>query len=600
MVESGWALNHGVLFTGAGFLMIVCPPVAVLPKKVWLPALLLVLMSALAFLPDVISSPLSWRSDVEEAGLETGDQVAIQGRLALETTVVLLATFFVSFWLLGLRVSSGGLAVLVTIFSLGVAAYAVVSFVFRDELMGSRAQEHFGFFPNRNHTATLLAMGSMTGLGSLVQGVRKKRGWMIALSIVALAICLWAVFSWSVSRAGVVLVSVGVVVWLLALGPGYLRGNTRKALMILGVAVVGGFLIVDSPVKDRLVQVAGLGGDEGSDGKNQSALDFRIPTWLDTLNMISDRPWTGFGAGHFSYVFPQYRDKTAVADSTRTVHPESDWLWFVAEAGVPAGVTLAGLVGVILIPAWRGLSKGKSRAIRAGCMVAAVVLGIHSLFDVPAHRVPLLWAAVFLLGLSLRPTENGTRVFGRLFSRAGGLVVLAVGLWLLIGQKIGLPEPVTPRGDLAVAEIEKLNQIDQLARSEGRLPPADPADDPLLMALDVLEETKRVLPLDYRLHHLEGVIASRFAGRDAQVDRAFEIERLLEPLQCTLPLRQAAVWAPIDPEKALGLVEKTRKRAARLDGMSLAPPHDADSWILHADRRIFELARKFPALKTKE
>jgi len=316
--------------------------------------------------------------------------------------------------------------------------------------------------------------------------------------------------------------------------------------------------------------------------------------------MIRDRPWTGFGAGQFSFVFPQYRDRTAVANETRHVHPESDWLWLVAEAGIPAGVLMAGLILVAMVDAWRGLSNGRSRAIRAGCMVAALVLGFHSLFDVPGHRVPLVWTAALLLGLSRRPAATESRARSRLLFRAGGVAVLAVGLWLLVGQRIGLPEPVTLRGDRAVAAVEELYRSDRVARSESRMPPADPAEDPLIMALAVLEEALRVLPLDHRLHHLEGILAMEFAGRADQVDRAFEIERLLEPMQPAMPLSQATAWAPIDPSRGLGLVKDVRTRAARLDEKAVAPPHGADSWASDADRRILELVRKFPALRTEE
>lgn len=603
---SDWSFNHGVMFAGAGLLMTIFSPVEALPRSWWLLSLGFVLSLGMAFLPDGLFSILSWRSDLEKAGLGTSNGVAVQGWLALETAVVFAAAMLVGLWLLGQRVSAEGLRVVGLTFTLGVAAYAVLSFIFREQLAGTRSPEHFGFFPNRNHTATLLAMGSITGLGSLVQGIRERRGWTIVISLVANAICLWAVIDWSVSRAGVVLVGGGVVTWLVALGPSYLAGNARKALLIFGVAAVGGFLLVDSQVKERLVHaVERVGGGDGGEGEaphpeHGKGLDFRVPSWQDTLGMIRDRPWTGFGAGHFSFVFPQYRDRTAVANETRHVHPESDWLWLVAEAGIPSGVLVAGLVLAPVVSAWRGLPSGRSRSIRAGCMVAALVLVFHSLFDVPGHRVPLAWTAALLLGLSQRPAATECRGLSRFFFRAGGVAVLAFGLWLLVAQKLGLPEPATLRGDRAVVAAEELYRSDLVARSESRLPPAYPGEDPLIRALAAVEEALRVVPLDHRLHHLDGILAMEFAGRTEQVDRAFEIEGLLEPVQATLPLRQATAWAPIDPSRGLELVNDVRVRAARLDAKAVAPPRGADSWASYADSRIIELIKKFPALRTEE
>jgi O-antigen ligase len=603
-----WSFNHGVVFAGAGLLMVLFSPVGALPKSWSLLAVGFVLSLGLAFLPDGIFPSLSWRSGLEEAGLGTGSGVAIQRQVALEAGGVFVLTLLVGLWLLGQRISAEGLRLVAFMFSLGVAAYALVSFSHREPSVDPGLPAHFGFFPNRNHTATLLAMGVITALGSLMQAIRDRHAWTIGISLVALAICAWAVIDWSVSRAGVLLVGVGAVIWLAALGPGYLHGHARKALLLLGVAAVGGFLAVDSPVKERIVRtVEKAGGVEGGvdgapvadDGKG---LDFRVPTWQDTLGMIRDRPWTGFGAGQFGFVFPQYRDRTAVAGETRTVHPESDWLWLVAEAGIPAGLLAAALVLAAVTSAWRGLSGGRSRAIRAGCLAAALVLGIHGLFDVPGHRVPLFWSAALLLALSRRPAAAEIRATGRWLSRAGGLVVLAAGVWLLAGPRMGLREPVTPQGDQAVAVVEELYKKDQIGRSDLKkppVPPGEPVEDPLVAALGVLEGARGIFPLDHRLHRLEGLVAMEFAGRKNQAQQAFGIERLLEPVQPTLSLGQAAAWAPVDPAKALEAAADARVRASRLDGRKIAPPHGSDRWSSMADHRISELVRKYPALKAE-
>ncbi len=596
-----WSFSHGALFTGAGLLMVVFPPVESLPRGWWLLALGFVLSMGGAFLPDAWFSPLAWRDELEAAGLETGDQVVIQRRLAWETGLVFSGTLLVGLWMLGHRVSAGGLRWVALAFAASVAGYAALCLIFQEELGTSRSQGHFGFFPNRNHTATFLAMGGLTGLGSLMQGIRERRGWMIALSLGATLVCVWAVVGWSISRAGVVLVGMGTVTWLAVLGPGYFGKHTRRALLVLGLAAGGGFLVGDFQVKQRLTETvarmesAGTGEGTAS-SMDLEEVDFRLPTWLDTLDMIAARPWTGFGPGQFSFVFPQYRDRSAVAGRTRHLHPESDWLWLAAEAGVPAGGLLAVLVAAVGFGSWRGLSAGRSRSIRAGCLVAALMLAFHGFFDVPGHRVPLAWSAALLLGLSLHPPAGGGRNPNRPFARIAGGVVLAGGLWLLFAQGSASREPVIIRGDRAVAEVSELYQMDLAARAEGRLPPANPANDPLGKALLILETAVRDLPLDLRLHHLEGAIALQFDASEAVVERAFAIERALDPVWPGIPLRQAVAWSSVDPRRAGELSAEIQRRAARLDAKDVRAPHGAESWSDDAQTQISTLVRKYPAM----
>ncbi len=595
---SAWSFNHGVLFSLAGLLMIFFAPVAVLPR-IWVYlGFGFFLLLGLPFLPDQFFPQLAWRRDLKEAGLEVSNQIAMQSRHAFEMSVVFAFTLLVGLWLQTLRISSDGLRRVVLTFSVGIAFYAVLAFLLREQPTDVGSTSHYGFFPNRNHSATLLAMGAITALGVLMQGIRSRRAWVIALSLISFLICAWAIFAWSVSRAGVVLLVFGVVIWLIAVGPNYLRGHTRKALLVLGVAILGGFFVLNSQVKERIAQtnekVNWLDLEEKGEGRWLGGLgiDFRLPTWSDTLGMIGDRPWTGFGAGQFSYVFPQYRNLTTVANETRHLHPESDWLWLAAEVGIPATLLLAAFVVIAVVDTWKGLSHGRSRAIRASCLAAALVMLLHSLFDVPGHRVSLAWISAFLLSLARRPSFIEKFSISSPSFRLGGILVFAGGTFLLVDGRWNAPAPLTTTKARSDSEVRRLYQNDLEAGPEDVVSALDSSKDPLLRALAILEKSQVYHPLDSYLHHSEGIIALGFSGRADQVNRAFEIERLLEPKQPAVPMRQAIAWLPIDAQKGEELIEEAQLRARSLDSKAIPAPSGSIDWNSYVESWVAELKKR--------
>ena len=94
----------------------------------------------------------------------------------------------------------------------------------------------------------------------------------------------------------------------------------------------------------------------------------------------------GIGLGNFSGVFGLTNHLANVY--TRYRHPESDLLWFAAEAGWPAA--LAGSLGVLLFIAWMGpwRSVSKSarkteRRLRLAAGLAVLLALVHGVIDTP-------------------------------------------------------------------------------------------------------------------------------------------------------------------------------------------------------------------------
>jgi O-antigen ligase len=613
LVSGPWAGFHGVMLGVAGLLVVLRPPVAALPTSWWLLAAAFIVLGCAVFLPAAWFGIPDWRRGLEDLGLQTGDRVAIQSRQAGEMLALFALMLLVGLWLAGHRASAETLRRCALAFVVAVAAYAVIArwTSLNAAATGRLEPNQFGFFPNRNHTATYLAMGAICGLGATLQAARDKRWWLLATALAATTTCLWAIAAWSISRAGVVLVAVGLLAWLPMLGRRYLGRHGLWAIGLIVLTAAGWFLITDTEVKKRLsdtVEKAGSvaapavipnpdGGKSALDSSQH--LDFRIPVFLDTLEMIGNYPWTGIGAGQFHSLFPQYRKRTIVANDSDVYHPESDWLWLAAETGVPATLALLALVVLAIWISLKGILQGRDRALRAACLIAAMLVPVHGIFDVPGHRITLAWSALFLFALSLPPSAAALpRHTPRAWpSRLFALCLLAASALLIRAQWGGGPQPAVTAAAHAIARAQQLysedQALEQAALAAGREYQPDPAVDKLEQALAILDAAKPLAPLNRELPRHEAFFALHFDDKYDRVDRAFAIDRALDPAWVAGPLRQAEAWAPIDPQKTASLWAEALRRARSIDRLDPAN-HRASAKTLENMRNF---SRKSPELE---
>jgi O-antigen ligase len=104
-----------------------------------------------------------------------------------------------------------------------------------------------------------------------------------------------------------------------------------------------------------------------------------------TLAMISARPWTGFGLGTYSSVYPAY----ATFDPGQSVdHAHNDWLEWAAEGGIPYASIWMVLAIWSIGPAWR---SGWGLGV-LGCFA-------HGLVDYPFARLGIAAWIFLLLGM---------------------------------------------------------------------------------------------------------------------------------------------------------------------------------------------------------
>jgi O-antigen ligase len=571
----------GILWAGAGVSMMVLPPVVRVPRLWTLLAAGFVVFSLIGFLPREWFHVPAWRTDLESLGLDTGKRVFVQVPLAVEGMAGFAVTALVAVYLLGHRINSIYQQRLALALALGIAGWTTVA------LLMHKPGEVFGFFPNRNHTASLLVMGTFVGLGTLTHAIRRHDLWKILASVIAVVVCLYSVHAVSESRAGVVLVMVGFTVWICLNGFGGLRGNVGKALLLILIAAGGTFLIVDSKSKERLTatveQIAPAAVQSGPTHENPFSkgevvqqdrpLDGRLPIFIATWDMIRHEPWTGVGPGQFAQVFPQYRRGIHISNDSKCLHPESDWLMLASENGLLATLCVVVGVTVVFFSAVRQTRRGRSRFLRMGCIIAALLLCLHGIFDVPGHRIGLAWAAMLLLAMSLRPHVSGVSEsvhspsrFSKVAWRALGGVLALAGLFLIQAQWV--QRSVLPSAQVRqhLTAAQSFYQMDQVAYGKAKAEGSDydpsPSEDPLERALLEIQQALEVTPLDPYLHYLRGAFGLHYDTKRPMVEQAFAIQRRMDPSRVNLALEQANSWATQDPSQVLLLWREALRRAS--------------------------------------
>ncbi|MFZ9937568.1 MAG: O-antigen ligase family protein [Luteolibacter sp.] len=610
LVAVPWAGFHGVLFALIGLCMACFPPRHGLPRGWWLLATAFGIAALACFLPAGWFGLPAWRQNLQAIGVDTGSLVAIQARQAAEMLAVFGIMLWVGMWLAGHRADGIALRGLALAYTCGVACYAVASRMLQITDAAGQAV-HFGFFPNRNHSGTYLAMGAICGLGCVLQAMRDKRFHSLVLALAATATCLWAVAAWSISRGGVVLVATGGVLWLLLLGRRYLGRHGLWAVGLIALTAVGLFFIADTSVKERLAatmervgaarqaetETTPVGSSDLAANPGLESLqdiDLRIPIHLDTLGLIRDFPWTGIGAGQFYYVFPQYRQRTIVAQGADAFHPEGDWLWLASETGLPAAAALLALVLWAVWHSLRGIRGGRDRALRSACLVAALLVPIHGLFDVPGHRITLAWSAALLFALSLHVPGSSAKPALRWPARVAALLLLAAASVLIRAEWFRGNQPATTVVASATRQLNQLyaedKKLQQAAEEKGIPYQPDPAEDKLEQALRIIDQTRPAVPLHRDLPRHEAFCASHFDDKTARIKRALAIDLALDPTSVDGPLRQAGSLQAGFPQLAAESIRQALARARAVDAID--PENRFNS--AHTRERIRQLLRTHP------
>jgi O-antigen ligase len=586
--------SQGIILVLLGVLLLVAPPRLSLGWKLNCVLAGLFALALTGFLPARWFGLPAWRTSmVEDFGFVLPATLSPQPWLTAERCVLFLAGICWFYllatinWTAGERIRAGQL------FGAGVVALAAAFLLLlRLGIVVPiwPTERHFGPFPNRNQTADFLAIGALPVLACVQLAWRAGRrgaalGWIVGWLVIALASFT------SFSRAGVILLFGGTGCYVLVqawrawnrhngasgAAAGKLDRWRNGALGVSLVAILlSAFMLFGGETLDRFTPRTATSTVQAV------TTEFRLRIQSDALQMIRASPWCGIGLGNFPAVFPLFRVRSALP--ARAIHPESDWLWMVAELGWPAlALVLAGLA--LLRPGIWPWHRAADRPLRTAAALALPMFALHSFVDVSAHRLGTCFCAVFVLGLALRGEGPQMPIFrlparwpGPLFRLLGVLLAVAGGVWIQEARHVLLLP-----GEVGVNALQ--------AQAESAA-----ADRDYRRVEQVLDKAVDWAPLDWISYFTRGgarVYLARYDDAAADYQRA----RLLEPFFGEVPVDEARTWlANGQAAQAVhGLVEACRREPGRaaefMNRVDNVAPRDAAFF-----QQMGRVARGNPAL----
>ncbi len=529
-----WAQATLVGGTAAFFL---CAPPRESLGRIWNTIFLaLAALAVTAFLPTAWFPTPEWRRAlVENYGIALPATLSPQPWLSAEAGALFLAGLGWAYYLLARMPGEKATRAAVRIYCAGLAGLAAVALLafaagrqvpFWPATLNATAD--FGFFPNRNQTANVLALGGVMLAAVAFESLRRRRQaaalWLSALGLVGAALVV------NYSRAGIVLFFGGTAAWALATAF-IARSRKSAALCVAALAMLlAGFFLFGGATLRRFQPPASAPAE--------SWLGFRAALQQDAFALASTAPWAGQGLGNFEPLFAMAREKSA--GQGRAVHPESDWLWAAVELGWPA---VALLLGGLLYGLKRCLPLDDSR--RSAAAVCAVAFALHGLVDVSGHRAGAVWPALFLFSIALPPGRRGApRAWVAPVFRLGGGGLAALALWWLASERGHDFAPTTQT----------------LARLDGRLQTARLVGDcPAMIA--AATAALRIAPLRWDFYFHRACAEAVSHDTTARAERDFAIARYLEPHWADACESEGQLWLQLgEPERASAAWQEALRR----------------------------------------
>ena len=557
----------GIFFLMAGTAMIFLAPNRLVPLRYWILSGGILVCASSSLLPQSWFSVPAWRLALQDFQvLPPLSLVTMVPRESGYWLIILASALLIGLFSIGHPLRSNVKIYLALLGTLGCGAYAGVAlyakmtgweYPFFDK--GMWAPPDFGFFPNRNHTASLLAMGSILALGVIREAWSTKKMGVFLLAGGALSLCVYSLLFHSTSRAGVVFLLVGAVIWVLTLGQRHRSIPLLVSSAAIAIALLIYFFTGDGGSKLRLLEMVGIQSKQVQVGSAEAApppagesafSDMRSKVFYDTARMIWDYPFTGTGLGSYAYVYPLYANKSireAVA-----LHPESDWLMIAAESGLPCLICVGLLLGFLLRD-MRDLRGSTTWSLRWGIICGVLVGILHGLVDVPIHRVELGWWVLVLAGLAFgcpsakRTERNSQWVVQRGIFAVGGGAVFILGVLLVGAQWFSLP-PFPPYR--AAAVLQEMRQLDF----------AQKTDD----AINLARQEIPFSPMSRGLYRELSAYLLQNGGDPVEVDAIFDLERALNPVSAKLPHSQGNAWLARDPLRAAPLWGEALQKQVRI------------------------------------
>jgi O-antigen ligase len=283
------------------------------------------------------------------------------------------------------------------------AAYGLIALTqLHDTILGLAKWAYQGSatstFVNRNTFATFLALGLVNAVAltfselalAKSRGVRHFAAFLwVAPSVVAVSLIFVTLVA-SNSRMGLFAGVCGTVVTMVLAGVQHGRSRLRIVLLsgMIGLGVGASAWLYGQGLLDRLASV-------------ESDLDVRTDLYGQVWQLISLRPWLGFGGGAFQYAFPLvHRPPVSLDLVWDKAHSTYLALW--AEFGLVAGslplLAIASVFGRLLL---RSFGRATFSSNGAAAIGGVVVCAVHSVvdFSLEIQAVAYLFAVILGAGM---------------------------------------------------------------------------------------------------------------------------------------------------------------------------------------------------------
>ncbi|MDC6118410.1 Wzy polymerase domain-containing protein [Serratia rubidaea] len=253
----------------------------------------------------------------------------------------------------------------------------------------------YGIFQQPNVLGSFIAMGVALALMLWLQPQFRLSGrvaerWRSRL-LAGLLLLLPAVQVWVQSRTGWLAGMAAAMLMLLTHRRSAPRRSVTAALLMALGAGLG-----------LLALWQGLLAEQGLRYVSHAASNHARYTMLrDTLAMIAEKPWSGWGYGGFEFSFQHFRVHQAVPTAVTEIarHPHNELLLWWVEGGVVAlagvGLFIAG--GIVLLRQTLRLAQGERRREAIALLLVLLPLLLHTQTEYPFYLSLPHWMAFLTL-----------------------------------------------------------------------------------------------------------------------------------------------------------------------------------------------------------
>ena len=519
-----------------GILLVLNPPRNRLPYSFLFVAACMAIVPLLALLPLPLAAQLGWRQAlVSDHDLILPATWSAQPWVTLENWCSMMIVILWLGWGAGHWQTSGDRMPVMRQLALGLSLLAIVALAFhftgwQPASWGVGTEKDIGPYANRNHFACLMAINAVLCIATAYDLLRRKNAlWVIfGLGVVP----SFAAVMVNTSLGGMLVFSAGIAAWL---GLATLRGRSLQKLAVAGSIV----LVLTAGIVLFGQHLLGQMFDSQVGIIEKMTEGARPLVYQNTLELVAQHAVIGVGLGNFAAVFGM--TNTMAEGYVRFRHPESDWLWFLAEAGWLA--TLVLLISLVLFLYWMGLWKAsqgstqrRERRVRLAAGLSVLVSLGHGMVDVPNHTLAHALIVALLASMALHPQRLNASPghTAALPFRVGGLLLIgAAALWGAtgLGYKTPMGESIWRR---------------DLARSKALLKQGE-----VKTAAEAIEHVIEVAPLSWEAYFVRAEASLKLGQPSGYALADFARARALEPNVANLCMVEARLWLRYDPQMAV-------------------------------------------------